>query len=63
MKRLKITVSPEGEVSVQVENVAGASCVDDTKFLEDAMGGVVKSRDLTAEYYQAEVTAETEIKS
>lgn len=53
MKQLKITVSPEGEVSVEVQGVAGASCLDDTKFLEAALGGVVKSQVMTSEYYQA----------
>ena len=55
MKKLKITVSPSGEVLVQVEGVAGASCTDVTKFLEDALGGKVESRELTADYYAAEV--------
>lgn len=51
MKKLKITIDSKGEVSVTVENIAGASCVEATKFLEDALGGKVASRELTADYY------------
>ena len=51
-KELHITISPTGEVSVQVKCIAGASCVDETKFLEDALGNTIESRELTSEYYQ-----------
>ncbi|HMU38519.1 MAG TPA: DUF2997 domain-containing protein [Pseudomonadota bacterium] len=51
-KELEITISPSGEVSVQVKNIPGQSCVDETKFLEDALGNQVKDRQLTSDYYQ-----------
>ena len=51
-KELEITISPDGEVSVQVKCIKGQSCVDETKFLEDALGGKVESRELTSEYYE-----------
>ena len=51
-KELEITISPTGEVSVQVKCIPGQSCVEETKFLEDALGSEVKDRQLTAEYYQ-----------
>ena len=54
-KELHISISPTGEVSVQVKCVAGQSCVDETKFLEDALGNEVKSRELTADYYKQPV--------
>ncbi len=50
-KELEITISPDGEVSVQVKCIKGQSCVDETKFLEEALGGKVESRELTSEYY------------
>ena len=55
-KELHISISPTGEVSVQVKCVAGASCVDETKFLEQALGNTIESRDLTSDYYAASVT-------
>ena len=33
---IEITISPTGEVSFTVKGVKGASCLDETKFLEDA---------------------------
>ncbi len=51
-KELHISISPTGEVSVQVKCVAGASCVDETKFLENALGNTIESRELTDEYYE-----------
>lgn len=56
MKKLRITISPSGEVSVGVEGVAGGGCLDATKFLEDALGGKVEAREMTSEYYSAEQT-------
>jgi len=54
-KELEITISPDGEVSVQVKCIKGQSCVEETKFLEDALGGKVESRELTSEYYEQPV--------
>ena len=48
-----ITIGPDGEVQIQVEGVAGSSCVDFTKFLEDELGDVTE-RVHTSEYYQEE---------
>ncbi len=36
-----------------MKGVKGTTCVDETKFLEDALGGEVESRELTPEYYEA----------
>ena len=54
-KELHISISPTGEVSVQVKCIAGQSCVEETKFLEDALGNTIESRELTSEYYQQAV--------
>ncbi len=51
-KELEITIDADGKVSVQVKCVPGASCVTESKFLEDALGGKLESRELTAEYYE-----------
>lgn len=55
-KELHISISPKGEVSVQVKCVAGQSCVDETKFLENALGNEIASRELTQDYYEQPVT-------
>ena len=49
---LEITISPTGEVSFTVKGVKGASCLDETAFLEAALGGKVLDRERTAEYYE-----------
>lgn len=51
-KELEITIGPDGEVKVLVKCVKGASCVDETKFLEEALGNTIESRELTDEYYE-----------
>lgn len=50
-KELEITINPDGTVSVLVKCVDGQSCVDETKFLEAALGNKIESRELTADYY------------
>ncbi len=57
---LKITIAEDGSVNVKVAGIAGSSCLDATKFLEDAMGGGVQAQEMTEEFYQAEVQAEIE---
>ena len=54
-KELHISISPTGEVSVTVKCVAGQSCVDETAFLENALGNKIESRELTSEYYEQQV--------
>ncbi len=55
-KELEITIDADGKVSVQVKCVPGQSCVSESKFLEDALGGKIDSRELTAEYYEQPAT-------
>ena len=54
-KELEITIGPDGEVKVVVKCIKGASCVDETKFLEEALGNTIESRELTDEYYEQPV--------
>jgi hypothetical protein len=59
-KELEITIAPDGTVSVQVKCVVGQSCVEETKFLEEALGSTIESRELLPEYYEQPVgTAST----
>jgi hypothetical protein len=49
---IEITISPSGEVSFTVKGVKGSSCLDETKFLEQALGGGVLDQQKTGEYYE-----------
>lgn len=51
-KELEITITPDGQVQVRVKCVKGQSCVDETRFLEEALGDTIESRELTDEYYE-----------
>lgn len=52
MPNIKVRVSPNGgEVGIEVDGVAGASCTDLTKSLESAIMGNARQT-LTDEYYQ-----------
>ena len=61
-KELEITIGPDGEVQVLVKCIKGQSCVDETKFLEEALGGKVESRELTSEYYEQPVAGSNTVK-
>jgi len=51
---IEIVISPKGEVTFQVKGVKGGSCIDETKFLEAALGGdaAVVDQQKTSEYYE-----------
>jgi hypothetical protein len=51
-KELEITIGPDGEVQVLVKCIKGASCTEETRFLEEALGNTIESRELTSEYYE-----------
>jgi len=51
-KECEITIGPDGEVQVLVKCIKGASCTEETKFLEEALGNTIESRELTDEYYE-----------
>lgn len=51
-KFIKIEIDKKGKVSFTVEGVKGDACLTETKFLEDALGGKVISREHTSEYYE-----------
>ncbi len=51
---IEIVITPTGEVTFQVKGIKGGSCVDETKFLEAALGGdaAVVDQQKTGEYYE-----------
>lgn len=48
---IEVTVSPQGETSVQTKGYAGSDCLQASKFLEQALGVVADDR-RTGEFYQ-----------
>lgn len=52
-KQLHITIDKGGKVNINVKCVTGDGCVQTSDFLERALGGKVRDRTLTAEYYEA----------
>jgi Protein of unknown function (DUF2997) len=50
---IEVTVSPQGEATVQTKGYAGADCLQASRFLEQALGVAVGDR-MTTEFYQAE---------
>lgn len=53
-KEIEIVINPKGEVTFQVKGMKGGSCLDETKFLEAALGGdaAVLDQQKTGEYYE-----------
>jgi hypothetical protein len=49
---IEVTVSPQGETTVQTKGYSGADCLQASKFLEQALG--VPTQDhKTAEFYES----------
>jgi len=49
---IEITIAPDGKVEFTIKGVKGSSCLDETKFLEQALGGGVLEQQKTGEYYE-----------
>jgi len=49
---IEIVIAPNGEVTFTVKGIKGGSCLSETKFLEDALGGAVVEQQKTGEYYE-----------
>ena len=51
---IEIVINAKGEVTFQVKGMKGGSCVDETKFLEAALGGdaAVVDQQKTSEFYE-----------
>jgi hypothetical protein len=51
---IEIVINAKGEVTFEVKGVKGGSCVAETKFLEQALGGeaAIVDQQKTAEFYE-----------
>lgn len=59
---IEITVSPEGEVTVQTKGYAGSACQTASKFIEEALGMKVNEQK-TAEFYQSGAVVDESIQT
>ena len=59
---IEITVSPQGQTTVQTKGFGGSSCREASKFLEQALGQPTDER-LTSEFYVSQgVTQQHELR-
>ena len=51
---IEIVINAKGEVTFQVKGVKGGSCLGETKFLEQALGGdaAIVDQQKTSEFYE-----------
>jgi hypothetical protein len=49
MQEIDVFIDKKGKVRIEVRGVKGKACLDVTKALEEALGGQVESREMTAE--------------
>lgn len=53
IQEVEVTIDKNGKVSLQVRGVKGNQCLALTKDLEQALGGEVETREMTAEALEA----------
>ncbi|MEJ7603896.1 MAG: DUF2997 domain-containing protein, partial [Kofleriaceae bacterium] len=53
-KEIEIVINAKGEVTFEMKGVKGPSCLGETKFLEQALGGdqAVVDQQKTSEFYE-----------
>ena len=53
-KEIEIVINAKGEVTFETKGVKGGSCLGETKFLEQALGGdsAVVDQQKTSEFYE-----------
>lgn len=52
LQEIEVIIDKDGQVSLTVRGVKGTACLDITQSLEAALGGVVETRQMTAEAYE-----------
>ncbi|MBA3462146.1 MAG: DUF2997 domain-containing protein [Deltaproteobacteria bacterium] len=53
-KNIEIVINAKGEVTYEAKGIKGASCLDETAFLQAALGGeaAIVDQQKTSEYYE-----------
>jgi DUF2997 family protein len=52
LQEIDVFIDKDGQVRIEVRGVQGMSCLDLTKGLEQALGGQVETREMTAEAHE-----------
>ncbi len=52
MVEVKVVIKPDGSVTYEVEGARGATCVEETEFIDQL--GEIEKRDFKPEYYETE---------
>jgi hypothetical protein len=53
-KAIEIVINAKGEVTYEAKGIKGASCLDETEFLQQALGGdsAIVDQQKTSEFYE-----------
>jgi hypothetical protein len=57
---IEVVVSPNGATTVQTRGFQGATCLDASRFLEQALGAVTQERK-TTDFYEAATVQQSEM--
>ena len=52
LQEIDVFIEKDGQVRIEVRGVKGASCLDITAALEQALGGRIDEREMTGESYE-----------
>ena len=52
LQEIDVFIEKDGQVRVEVRGVKGTSCLDITAALEQALGGQIAEREMTAESFE-----------
>jgi Protein of unknown function (DUF2997) len=53
LQEIDVFIEKDGQARIEVRGVKGGSCLDITAALEQALGGQIAEREMTAESYEA----------
>lgn len=53
IQEVDVYIEKDGRVRIEVRGAQGSSCLDITAPLEQALGGEIESREMTAEAYES----------
>ena len=59
-QEIEFSINPDGSVEIGVKGASGASCLELTREIEEALG-IVSNRTYTSEYYQQEEVSHTTV--
>ncbi|MDT8897532.1 MAG: DUF2997 domain-containing protein [Thermanaerothrix sp.] len=61
IEEIEVTIDPQGRVLVHVRGVKGEACLSLTAALEEALGGKIIQREMTAEAHETPASGVQEV--